>query len=231
MDFDKTVELYERAGLLKKWQENPESYVHESEKKWYEKVKSKRTGDFYQADDLIKRELVPPEWTPPHVDSKGKPLKYPIKSISEIYRIRIADGSEWLKSRQMWTGLNDAGSPIDQSMNDKELYDDILPIYTVKPENPRARDSKMIREVTSIEHRKKYTLPFTPENLDKLYAMRNGRCWLVLKDETVDKPPYSIPKLTSFRDSAFEELFQWASTPRTAMDRSYGDSLEASHIG
>ena len=35
-----------------------------------------------------------------------------------------------------------------------------------------------------------------------------------------------IPKLESFKNSGFEELFEWASTPRTAMDRSYGDSLE-----
>ena len=59
MDYDKTVALYERAGLIKKWKENPESYLHEAEKKWYEKVTSKRTGQFWQVEDLIKRNLVP----------------------------------------------------------------------------------------------------------------------------------------------------------------------------
>ena len=29
MDYEKTVALYEKAGLIKKWKENPESYVHE----------------------------------------------------------------------------------------------------------------------------------------------------------------------------------------------------------
>ena len=89
----------------------------------------------------------------------------------------------------------------------------------------------MILEITSIQHKIKYTLPFTPENIDQLYSMRNGKCSLVLKDETRDKPPYDIPKLESFKNSRFEELFEWASTPRTAMDRSYGDSLDNSHIG
>ena len=28
MDYSKTVALYEKAGLIKKWKENPESYVH-----------------------------------------------------------------------------------------------------------------------------------------------------------------------------------------------------------
>jgi hypothetical protein len=47
MDFDKTVQPYEKAGLIKKWEETPEYNVHNSEKTWYDKVKSKRTGVFF----------------------------------------------------------------------------------------------------------------------------------------------------------------------------------------
>ena len=43
----------------------------------------------------------------------------------------------------MWTGLDIAGNPISQSFIDPEVYDDILPIYKLKPENPLDRDSKM----------------------------------------------------------------------------------------
>jgi hypothetical protein len=184
------------------------------------KWNQKGLESFYQADELIKRELVPPDWTPPHVDSRGKPLKYPVKHTNEIFRIRIADGSEWLMSRQMWWGLDQAGNPVNQSMNDKEWFDEILPIYTLKPENPRQRDSKMIREVTSIEHRRKYTLPFTPEILDKLYAMRNGQCSMVLKDDSKDRPPYSMESFEHTKTREFDELWDWASTPRTKLDRS-----------
>ena len=77
MDYDKTVQLYEKAGLIKKWKENPESYLHNDEKVWYDKVKSKRTGEYYQADDLIKRELVPSDWESPYTDGKGKSVKFP----------------------------------------------------------------------------------------------------------------------------------------------------------
>jgi hypothetical protein len=195
------------------------------------KWNQKGLESFYQADELIKRELVPPDWTPPHVDSRGKPLKYPVKHTNEIFRIRIADGSEWLMSRQMWWGLDQAGNPVNQSMNDKEWFDEILPIYTLKPENPRQRDSKMIREVTSIEHRRKYTLPFTPENLDKLYAMRDGQCSMVLKDDSKDRPPYSMESFEHTKTREFDELWDWASTPRTKLDRSYGNNLDGSHIG
>ena len=35
-------------------------------------LKSPRTGQYYQAEDLVKRELVPEDWKPPRTDSKGK---------------------------------------------------------------------------------------------------------------------------------------------------------------
>ena len=57
MDFDKTVALYEKAGLMKKWLDTPEANLHKAEQTWYDKVKSKRTGEYWQADDLIKGNL------------------------------------------------------------------------------------------------------------------------------------------------------------------------------
>ena len=62
MDYSKTVALYEKAGLIKKWLETPDANLHKAEQTWYEKVTGKRNGEFYQADDLIKRELVPSDW-------------------------------------------------------------------------------------------------------------------------------------------------------------------------
>jgi hypothetical protein len=90
--------------LVKKFQEKPEYFRYNKEKAWYEKVKSKRTGEYYQAEDLLRRE-VPENWTPPDVDKNGKPVKYPIKHVNEIIRKRLADGTEWVLSRQMWRGL------------------------------------------------------------------------------------------------------------------------------
>ena len=180
MDYDKTATLYKNLSqpkaFAKKFEDTPEFYSYEAEKKWYEQVKSKRTGDYYQAEDLIKREMVPTDWKAPHLDAKGKPLKYPVKYVNSIIRIRTLDGSEWIKSRQMWYGLDQTGNPVNISMDDKEMYDDILPIYTLKPEKPNDRDSKMIREIKTIESRIKYTEAFKAETVQKLYDMRNGKC-------------------------------------------------------
>jgi hypothetical protein len=67
----------------------------------------------------------------------GKPVIYPVKTVNEIYRIRLVDGSEWLKSRQIWKGLDTAGNEIDLSMNHKEMYDCGRPMYSLKPEDPK----------------------------------------------------------------------------------------------
>ena len=123
--------------------------ITKKELKWLETFKSKRIGEFFQAEDLKRREMVPADWQPPHVDeratskSKGKPLKYPLKYVNSIIRLRTAEGSEHLKSRQTWIGLDQAGNPVSKSMDDKELFDDKLPIYKMKPEKPNDRDSKI----------------------------------------------------------------------------------------
>jgi hypothetical protein len=168
---------------------------------------------------LINRELVPSDWQPPHVDKRGRPLKYPVKYVNSIIRIRTPDGNEWIKSRQMWWGLDEAGNPLNQSMDDKGIYNDILPIYKLKPENPKERDSKMIREVTTIEYRLKYTEPYKAETIQRLYDMRNGNCSLVLKDESRgDKSPISTEPFEDFRDKPFDELWRLATTPKTSLN-------------
>ena len=68
-------------------------------------MKSKRTGEYYQAEDLITRGMVAKTLKPPHVDEKGEPLKYPLKYVNGIYRVRTADMSEWLMALSDGTEL------------------------------------------------------------------------------------------------------------------------------
>jgi hypothetical protein len=230
MNYEKVRELYQELGQIKKFEETADFNRYKKELKWYEDVKSKRTGEYYQAEDLIKRDYVSSKWTPPHVDAEGKPLRYPLKYVNGIFRVRTADMSEWLMSTQEWWGLDVFGNARNLSMNYKERYDDIRPVYTNRVKNPKERDSEMVLEITSIGHRMKYTLPFTPENLDSLHAKRDGSCSLVLKDETRDRPPYAIDSFDHLKTRGFDELWDMLSTPKYKMDRSYRDNLDASHI-
>jgi hypothetical protein len=156
--------------------------------------------------------------------------------VSEIYRIRLVDGSEWLKSRQIWKGLDTAGNEVDLSMNDKEMYDSGRPMYSLKPENPkdnpRYKDTKMVRTIDRVVKKIKYTLPFSAEEAQKLYDMRNGgRFGVVIIDESSDHPSVGDIPFEAFKSTPFDELWKMVTTPKYKMDRSYGDNLDNSHIG
>ena len=50
---------------------------------------------------------------------------------------------------------------------------------------------------------------------------------LVLKDECQRiRPPYSIDSFEHLKTRNFDELWDWATTPRTKMDRSVNDQLQ-----
>jgi hypothetical protein len=84
MNLQKTAELFEKAGQKKRWENTPEYHSYKGEQAWIEKVKSKRTGEYYQAQELINRNFVPPDWQPPHIDKDGKPVEYPLKYVNSI---------------------------------------------------------------------------------------------------------------------------------------------------
>jgi hypothetical protein len=88
LDYEKTISLYEKYNLRKAWEQLPENADYNQEVKWFETVKSKRSGEYWQADELRNRELVSADWEPPHKDQKGKPLRYPLKTVNIIYRRR-----------------------------------------------------------------------------------------------------------------------------------------------
>jgi hypothetical protein len=48
------------------------TFSYKGELARYDKVKSKATDEFYQVEDRIKHELIPANWDPPYINSKGK---------------------------------------------------------------------------------------------------------------------------------------------------------------
>jgi hypothetical protein len=70
-----------------------------AEEKWFAQVKNPNTGEFFQLEDLRSLGAVPADFR-----KDEKPKKYPFKKVDTIIRIKKADGSEWLKSRQSWIG-------------------------------------------------------------------------------------------------------------------------------
>jgi len=233
MDYNKTLQQYEQYGMAKKFEQLPEYSRYKKEIGFYEKVKSPRTGEYYQAEDLIKRELVTADWKPRRTDSKGKAVKYPYKEVWEIYRIKAVDSSEWMKSRYMIYGLDSLGNELNLAIMDSEMHNEVIPVYVEKPENPKARDSKMVRVLDRVETRKKYTEPFKSETVQKIFdgPKYEGKCNLTIIDESSDHPPIGNVPYEAFKSMLFTELWEMLTTAKFKLDRNYGDNLNNSHIG
>ena len=130
-----------------------------SEEKWFAQVKNPNTDEFFQLEDLRAVGAVPADFR-----KDEKPKKYPVKKIDEIIRIKKADGTEWLISRQTWVGLDRLGNDMTKCFVDPELYDKPVFNYQSKPVNPKDVFSKTERKAVSVMYVKEPTLPFTPKN-------------------------------------------------------------------
>ena len=79
---------------------------------------------------------------------------------------------------------------------------------------------------TSVVYTKEYTLPFTLENLEQLWALRRPKISLSIRNEsTGDSPDRGIERYEDFK-KPFDELWEWATTPRFSLDRSVKDQLQ-----
>jgi hypothetical protein len=201
-----------------------------AEEKWFEQVKNPNTGEFFQLEDLRTLGAVPADFR-----KDEKPKKYPIKKVDSIIRIKKADGSEWLKSRQTWVGLDRLGNDIPKTFVDPEMYD--RPVFEYQSKLVKLNDPfKTERKAVSLTYKQEPTLPFTPENLEQLYSTCSNPAdrrtiFLVIKNEGTDESPRNITNHEDFKNKPFDELWEGATTPRFSLDRSVKDQLQDRKYG
>ena len=170
----------------------------------------------------------------------GENRKYPVRQVLQIYRIKRADGTEWLKSRGRIVGLDKIGNEVEHSFTDPELYYKSITHHKFKRKDPKNENSSMERvcvEAGLNPHNyqyTEYTLSFNQKNFDQLYNQRPLKSTfsvsLVIYAEGASENPRQITNVEHFSKKPFDDLWQEAITPKFKMDRSYADNLEASHI-
>jgi hypothetical protein len=195
------------------------------EEKWLAQVTNPNTGEFLQPEQLKAAGLVSNDY------SNNK--KYPIKTVYQIQRLQTADGKEWLLSRQMWTGLDRLGNELPQAMDDKESWWKPIFLYEQVRLDPKDPLGKMQKKTSVNGFTREYTVPFSAKELDKVYSLKRpgGSVSLVLRDSNASNPPRALEKYTDFRDREFDELMEWATTPKFNLDRSVKDQLQERHYG
>jgi hypothetical protein len=79
-------------------------------------------------------------------------------------------------------------------------------------------------------------LPFTPENLGELCSTCSNPAdrktiFLVIKNEGTDESPRHITNHEDLKNKSYDDLWEWATTPRFSLDRGVKDQLQDRQYG
>jgi hypothetical protein len=107
-DYKKTENIFVEQGITKHWKKPLELLDDEL---FEAKVINPDTITYNQVSDL-----------PVEYRKLGEDRKYPVRQVLQIYRIKRADGTEWLKSRGRIVGLDKAGNEVEHSFTDPEMF-------------------------------------------------------------------------------------------------------------
>jgi hypothetical protein len=226
-DFKKTQKIYEEQGISHLWKQPLELLDDEL---FEAKVLNPDTKTYNQVSDL-----------PVEYRKLGENSKYPIRQVLQIYRIKRADGTEWLKSRGRLVELDKAGNEVEHSFVDPEMFYKPVTRYEFRkndPKNEYSHSERVCVEAGINPHDNRYTeytLPFNEENFQNLYKQRptesSSSVSMVIWAEGASDKPRQITDPEHFARREFDEMWEEMITPRFKLDRSYRDNLEDIHIG
>lgn len=80
------------------------------------------------------------------------------------------------------------------------------------------------------------SVPFTIKNLEQQHSTSSNPAdrkasFLVIKNEGTDQSPRQITNHEDFKNRPFDELWEWAITPKFSLDRSVKDKLQDRQYG
>jgi hypothetical protein len=147
-----------------------------------------KTGEFYPQKDEDNRAI------------KNTGTTY---FITDIYRLRRADGSEYLYTKGRVDAYNSLGDPINHSISKPETW--TRNNFSHKTEfNDKTKQLEKVLQ-GPIGSEEIYTMPFNKDNLKELYDRRqNDLLNFVVKDEQTGKP-FQVKDVNSQKTF---ELFQ-----------------------
>lgn len=151
----------------------PYPFIKSTAQLVYEEFMSKiinpATGEFYSQRDSNGNQIK---------QKDGKNAKYVVKTI---VRLRRKDGKEYLYSMGHLTGFTSLGIPISRTCRKPEVHLKTIFAYDRKF-NPKTQTVEDICK-GPVGSEIIYDMPFTAENLEKLYSQTDEDLNLVVKDE------------------------------------------------
>jgi len=177
----------------------PENAAKNSYEKWKADVCDPRTGEFYKG----KRTEI--EYDDDGNKKAEKTIETePYFTRTQIVRIRRLNGAEYLYSRGIIAGFTQLGTEKTTDFQEPENWTETL----FRRENRFIPKENRYREVVigptgrEIIH---YTLPWTPENVDKLLENSNAKTRFVLTEEG-DKSVIGCPNSEMLKTKPFDYI-------------------------
>jgi hypothetical protein len=132
---------------------------------------------------------------------------YPIKTLKQLKRVRWIDGKEYLKSFWEFVGVTHINNREPTTIQDHEVYikPEFIKKYVINKET--GEQEERIAEVQESE--KIFTVPFSPEEVDKyLEGQMARRVMLSVAEETETGAvmPRQVTTLEAFKNASFESL-------------------------
>lgn len=159
-----------------------------SYEQFLEETINPKTGEFYPQKDEDNRAI------------KNTGATY---YITDIYRLRRADGSEYLYTKGRVDAFNSLRDPVNHAIGKPELWTRTNFSYKTEYNDKTKQMEKVLQGPSGSEE--VYTMPFTKENLKSLFDRRqNELINFVVKDETTGKP-FQVKDVNSLKTF---ELFQ-----------------------
>jgi hypothetical protein len=191
-DIDQNKSKFKKKSILD--QEGPMTWPREKSAKetayerFLEQAINPKTGEFYPQKDNDNSAI------------KGTGASY---YITDIYRIRRADGSEFLYTKGRVDAFNSLGDPVNHSVSKPEIWTKTNFSYKTEYNDKTKQLEKVLQGPSGSEE--VYTMPFTKENLKQLFDRRqNDLINFVVKDEQTGKP-FQVKDVNSQKTF---ELFQ-----------------------
>ncbi len=125
--------------------------------RFLEEVINPKTGEFYPQKDDDNRAI------------KGTGATY---FITDIYRIRRSDGSEYLYTKGRVDAYNSLGDPVNHSIGKPELWTKTSFSYKTEYNDKTKQLEKVLQGPSGSEE--VYTMPFTKDNLKSLFDRRQN---------------------------------------------------------
>lgn len=153
------------------YQQPTEAVAYEN---WLKDVVDPTTDEYYKGK--VKKDIV-----------EGNTVKEVIEDaeirqeVRQITRIRTEEGTEYLLTKSNLIGYNEFGKEKRRYISNTEQFIETTFLYETEMDSRTRKLTNTCKGPNGqIVH---YEIPFTPANVDKLYAMRDKkRCLLVVKD-------------------------------------------------